>query len=392
MNKVSIRKHLPRFTLDISLSFGKETIVLFGPSGAGKSMTLQAIAGLLRPDMGHIELNGATLFDSQIGLNLPPQQRRIGYLMQDYALFPHLTVQQNIAFGLYGLPQAIQEARIKEMINLLRLGGLEQRKPRQLSGGQQQRVALARALVTQPRLLLLDEPFAALDTPMRARLRRELLALQRRIQLPTLLVTHDLAEAHMLADRMAVIDEGKLLQIGSPNELLQYPASRNVARFTGARNIFVGRIIDQDTQGYQIKTRRGTFYAPLATQRDSTVKRSYTIGTIVECCIRPELITLVRPNEEARRAGRRETLLPATIVEEVNHGILHTLFLRIKETDTPVHHIDLEIELSDRAYRLLRVENRKEWTLAIKQEDVHLIGPAIPPYFEGPAPQPTVEW
>jgi len=392
MNQISIHKHLPRFTLDINFSFDKETVVLFGPSGAGKSMTLQAIAALLRPDMGHIELNGVTLFDSQMGLNLPPQQRRIGYVMQDYALFPHLTVRQNIAFGLYGLPQATQQTRISEMIELLRLEGLEQRKPRHLSGGQQQRVALARALVTQPRLLLLDEPFAALDTPMRARLRRELLALQRRIQLPTLLVTHDLAEAHMLADRMAVIDDGQLLQIGPPNDLLQYPATRNVARFTGARNIFVGRIITQDAQGYQIKTRRATLYAPLARQSSRAINPPYAIGTIVECCIRPELITLVRPNEEARRAGRRETLLPATIIEELNHGILHTLFLHIKETNTPAHHIDLEIELSDRAYRLLGVATRKQWTLAIKQEDLHLIGPAIFPYFEGPAPQPTVDW
>lgn len=415
MNHISIRKQLSRFALDISFSFKQETVVLFGPSGAGKSLTLQAIAGLLRPDMGRIELNGVIIFDSKSGLNLPPQRRRIGIVMQDYALFPHLTVADNIAFGLYGLPRAEQGARIAEMVELLRLEGLERRKPHQLSGGQQQRVALARALVTRPRLLLLDEPFAALDTPMRARLRRELLALQRRVQVPTLLVTHDLAEAHMLADRMAVLDDGQLLQIGRPNELLQYPATRNVARFTGARNIFVGRILSQDAQGYRIKTRRATLYAPLTKQDNLSEHASppaghasppaghanpqaghasppYSKGTIVECCVRPELITLVRPNEQARRAGRRETLLQATIVEELNHGILHTLFFHIDGTNTTRSHIDLEIELSDRAYRLLGVAKRRQWTLAIKQEDVHLIGPATPPYFEGPAPQPKGGW
>ncbi|MGB0384706.1 MAG: ABC transporter ATP-binding protein, partial [Ardenticatenaceae bacterium] len=384
MNYISIRKQLSGFALDMTFSFGQETVVLFGPSGAGKSLTLQAIAGLLRPNAGRIELNGVTLFDSEMGLNLPPQARRIGYVMQQYALFPHLSVVENIAFGLYGLPRAEQDARISQMLKLLRLEGLVRHKPRQLSGGQQQRVALARALVTRPHLLLLDEPFAALDTPMRARLRRELLALQRRVPVPTLLVTHDLAEAHMLADRMAVVDNGKLLQIGPPSEVLRRPATRNVARFTGARNIFVGSIESKDAQGYRIITRRASLYAPLP-QEETT---DYPPGTLVECCVRPELITFVRPGQEARRAGRRETLLQATIVEELNHGVSYTLFLHIDHTHTPPTHIDLEIELSHRAYRLLGIADRRQWTLAIKQQDVHLIGPATQPYFEGPAPQP----
>jgi molybdate transport system ATP-binding protein len=384
-NHISIHKKLSRFTLDVTISFGQETIVLFGPSGAGKSMTLQLIAGLLAPDAGRIKLNGTTLFDSQASINLSAQSRQIGYVMQDYALFPHLTVAQNIAFGLYGLPRAEQQARLNQMVSLLRLEGLQAHKPRQLSGGQQQRVALARALVTRPKLLLLDEPFAALDTPMRTRLRRELLALQRRVQLPTILVTHDLAEAHMLADRMAIIDDGKLVQIGPPSEVLRKPATQSVARFTGARNIFVGRLIEkrEDGRACRIISRRATLYATLPSHLSH-----YSEGTIVECCVRPESITLVRPGQKERRAGRHEALLEGTIVEELNHGLSHTLYLHLDQSNTTSSHIDLELELSDRAYQLLDIGSRRQWTLAIKEADVHLIGPATPPYFEGPAPQP----
>ncbi|MBA3532386.1 MAG: ABC transporter ATP-binding protein [Ardenticatenales bacterium] len=383
MNQVRLLKHLPRTTLDLDFTFGQETIALFGPSGAGKSLTLQAIAGLLRPDSGRIVINGTLLYDGEQNVALPPQARRIGYVMQDFALFPHLSVAENIVFGLDGLPRREQQARLAEMVSLLRLEGLEGRRPRQLSGGQQQRVALARALIIRPSLLLLDEPFAALDTPMRARLRRELLTVQRQLQLPTILVTHDLAEAHMLAERIAVLDEGRLLQIGAPAEVLRRPAALNVARFTGARNIFLGRL-QRDESGWQMISRRATL--PLRLPSEGSV---YHDGILAQCMVRPEHITLVRPGEEPRRAGRRETLLQGTIVEELDHGLSHSLFFHLDNAGgTGPEHVDLEVELSHRSYELLGVVQRRQWTLAIKEEDVHLIGPAIPPHFEGPAPQP----
>ncbi|MDQ4076734.1 MAG: ABC transporter ATP-binding protein [Chloroflexota bacterium] len=385
MNQIRVYKQFPRFTLDINFELGRETVVLFGPSGAGKSLTLQAIVGLLRPDAGYIEVGGRVLFDSEARLNLPPQRRHVGYVMQDYALFPHLTVAENITFGLDALPRSKQQALLDEMAALLRLEGLEMQKPHQLSGGQQQRVALARALVTRPTLLLLDEPFAALDTPLRARLRRELLALQRRVQVPTIVVTHDLAEAHMLADRMAVIHDGTLHQIGTPAEVLHQPATLDAARFTGSRNIFVGRIVARDGQRYCITTRRATLRARCGAC-------SFREGAIVSCAVRPEKVILVRPEALAEREGRREVLLCGNIVEELDHGLSHTLFFHLDNSDTPLSHVDLEVELSNRVYHLLDVPTIRHWTLSINEDDVHLIGPAVPPYFEGPAPQPPVSF
>jgi len=186
MLQVRIQKRLDAFDLDVELEVDTGLTVLFGPSGAGKTMTLRAVAGLLTPDAGHIAINGECLFDSAQGVNLPPQRRRVGYVMQDYALFPHLTVAENIAFGLTGHTAREKQLIVREMLEVMRLEGLGSRRPDRLSGGQQQRVALARALVIQPRVLLLDEPFAALDTPLRSRLRRDLVEVRQRFDLPIL--------------------------------------------------------------------------------------------------------------------------------------------------------------------------------------------------------------
>ncbi|HJX62273.1 MAG TPA: ATP-binding cassette domain-containing protein, partial [Dehalococcoidia bacterium] len=195
MLEVDIRRRLGAFHLATAFSAADEIAVLFGPSGAGKSLTLQAIAGILRPDKGLVRVNGLTAFDSSAGINLPPQERRIGYVPQGYALFPHLTVAHNVGYGLSGLDRRRRAERVQEMVRLLGLDGLEERRPRELSGGQQQRVALARALVFRPRLLLLDEPFAALDEAIRSTLRQELLDIRRRMAVTIVLVTHDLVEA-----------------------------------------------------------------------------------------------------------------------------------------------------------------------------------------------------
>ncbi len=330
------------------------------------------------------------MFDSVRGINLPPQRRRVGYVMQDYALFPHLTVAENIAFGLTGHSAREKQQIVGEMLEMMRLEGLGDRRPDRLSGGQQQRVALARALVTQPRVLLLDEPFAALDTPLRSRLRRDLVEVKQHFDLPILFVTHDLEEAHILADQMAVYNDGQVLQIGSPREILQRPANRTVARFTGAKNIFSGRVVYAGDDGLRIATRRATLWAPPAL---------YAVGTRLDCCVRPEQVTLLQPERSAHRP-EREVQLTGYIVDELDHGTYYTLFYCIDDpsTWTPSNSgrtrafIDLEIELSSHAYRRLGIAYQKQWTVAIKQSAVHILGPAREPFFEGPAPQPTPEF
>ncbi|RKU03496.1 ABC transporter ATP-binding protein [Burkholderia sp. Nafp2/4-1b] len=209
-----------RFTLDVSFTAATQRVVLFGPSGAGKSMTLQAIAGLLSPDEGTITLNGETLFDSARGIDVPTRARRVAYLFQDYALFPHLNVRQNIAFGLTpGLRNPRTKAVPPEVaywLQAFELDALAGQFPSQLSGGQKQRVALARALVAQPHVLLLDEPFAALDGAMRQRMRHELAELQARLDIPMVLITHDPDDVAAFGDQVVQLSEGRV-QAATPH-------------------------------------------------------------------------------------------------------------------------------------------------------------------------------
>jgi molybdate transport system ATP-binding protein len=191
MLEVQIQKRYEGFTLDVAFASSAEVVVLMGPSGSGKTQTLRAVAGAVRPDSGRIVLDGATLFESRSRLDLPPQKRRVGYVPQHYALFHHLDVASNVAYGLKDAHSVEAKDHVRSMIETVGLAGSESRRPRELSGGQQQRVALARALILNPRILLLDEPFAALDAPIRDALRGQLIDLQRRLGFRALLVTHD---------------------------------------------------------------------------------------------------------------------------------------------------------------------------------------------------------
>lgn len=207
----------PRFDLAVQFATTASRVLLFGPSGAGKSLTLQAIAGLVRPATGRIVLGERVLFDSDAGIALPARERRLGLLFQDYALFPHLSVWHNIAFGLMPLwPRRLPAAhrrRIAEVMRALDIATLGTLLPQQLSGGQKQRVALARALVTEPRLLLLDEPFAALDINLRERVRAELEQVQRRFGVPMLMISHDLDDVQRFADALVLVDAGRVLNV-----------------------------------------------------------------------------------------------------------------------------------------------------------------------------------
>jgi molybdate transport system ATP-binding protein len=228
---LSLFKRVDGFVLEVEWAIQEELAVLFGFSGAGKSMTLQMIAGLMDPDRGTITLGEKVLFDSRAGITLPPQDRSIGYVFQDLALFPHMTVRGNIAYGIRDMGKKEGREKVDEMIEIFHLEGLEVKRPPEISGGQQQRVALARALIGQPALLLLDEPFSALDSPLRAEMQDYLLKIKKEFNIPVILVTHDLPEAYTLAERIIVYSEGRISQAGLPQEVLANPIIREAKRF-----------------------------------------------------------------------------------------------------------------------------------------------------------------
>jgi len=227
---VDITKRLNGFSLEVSWEIGNELAVLFGCSGSGKSLTLRMLAGLLRPDGGRIRSAERVLFDGAGRVDLSPRERSLGYVFQDLALFPHMTVEENIFYGGHGIARPQRRERCHVMIHKFRLQGLERKLPGQISGGQKQRVAFARALIRRPSALLLDEPFSALDAPLRAEMCELMRDVQRELAIPVVLVTHDRDEALEFGDRLIVYAGGRVQQSGTPEEVLAGPATEQVAR------------------------------------------------------------------------------------------------------------------------------------------------------------------
>ncbi|MGD0426854.1 MAG: sulfate/molybdate ABC transporter ATP-binding protein [Candidatus Acidiferrales bacterium] len=234
---VQIEKKLADFTLDVSFRATEMPLSILGASGAGKSMLLRCVAGLEKPGRGRIALNDRVLFDSERQVGIPARERRIGMLFQHYALFPHRTVAQNIAFGLHNLPREEQIARTASLVARTHLAGLEQRYPRELSGGEQQRAALARALAIQPEALLLDEPLSALDTHLRGQVEAQLQETFASYRRPALLVTHNMEEAYRLGEQLLVLARGRVAALGAKQEIFRHPPTSEVARLTGCKNI-----------------------------------------------------------------------------------------------------------------------------------------------------------
>jgi len=287
--EVRIKKSLPGFALDVNFSVNQEILAILGPSGSGKTMTLQGIAGLLHPDEGYISLNNRVLLDTSNKINLKPKFRGVGFVFQNYALFPHLTVEDNISYGMNGLPKAEVKKRVMELMRKMHMDGLGRRFPRQLSAGQQQRVALARAIAPEPAVLLLDEPFSALDAQVKERLELELLNLQDYYKGNVLFVTHNLAEGYKLASKIAVYESGKIVQCDYKEKVIESPANRTVARLTGVRNIMKGTI--ETVQGSVIRVTVPELCGTLNVIRDDTA--GLTTGQSVYIGIRPEYVHIV---------------------------------------------------------------------------------------------------
>lgn len=342
--------------INVSIQEG-EFVTLLGPSGCGKTTTLRLIAGFEFPTEGRIVLDGEVINEQ------PPNQRDMAMVFQSYAIFPHLNVFENIAYGLkiQRLSKQVVKEKVRRVLELTELTGLENRAPNALSGGQQQRVALARALVTRPRVLLLDEPFSALDSPTRALLRRDLLRLRAELGIPALFVTHDLAEAYLLADQIAVIEAGRLLQLGPPEAVVYHPASRTVAELTGGGNFFSGQVIAQNSAETVIQVGPVRLTAPPAPVK---------AGDQVQLSIRAERMMLIRKDAPV---GRRENQVEGCIVNELTDGFNHTLFFRLAEGQRlgPGGY-DLEIMLPTYVYERLGVANDKSWSATIKREAIHI--------------------
>jgi spermidine/putrescine ABC transporter ATP-binding subunit len=293
-------------------------VALLGPSGCGKTTTLRMIAGLMEPSAGEMFLDDRPI------TRIPAHRRNVGMLFQNYALFPHMTVAENVAFGLEarGFRRDAAAARVLEALQLVQLDGYDQRRPAQLSGGQQQRVALARALVIEPALLLLDEPLGALDKSLRQSMQIELRALQRRLGITTVLVTHDQDEALTMADRIAIMRDGRLEQIGTPDEVYQRPVSRFIASFLGAANFFEGRVDRVSGELARVSLPGGM---------SLTIPASRRLGSTVTIALRPEAIT-VEPI--ATESGDAPANTADVVVEQiVYHGFVSHLYLRQKNGD-----------------------------------------------------------
>jgi molybdate transport system ATP-binding protein len=340
-----------------NLSTGGESpgvSVLFGPSGSGKTTILRCLAGLDSPDEGRIEFNGEVWFDAEGRRSLPPRCRRVGFVPQEYALFPHLTVEHNIAYGLGKASRDERHDRVSATVRWLGLEGLERRMPQELSGGQQQRVALARAVVWSPQLLLLDEPLSALDAPTRQRLRGELRRWLDHLAIPTLLVTHERTEALTLGSRIIVLNEGRVEQAGPVREVFNRPVNLSVARIVGVETVVPGRIVERSEGIATVIVGEVKLFAmvedlPLDTET-------------VHVCIRAEDVVLARDSGLASSARNR---IPATV---------ESLHFEVPLARVELHcGFPLKALITRRALEELNLQAGTRITVWVKAPHVHLI-------------------
>jgi ABC-type sulfate/molybdate transport systems ATPase subunit len=319
--ELQIAKQLPDFTLDVALRADDDApLGVLGPSGAGKSMLLRCIAGLENPDRGRISLQDRVLFDSERKIHVPARARRVGILFQHFALFPHRTVAENLAFGIRHLPLEERQKRIAQLARRTHVAGLEQRYPRELSGGEQQRVALARALAVEPEALMLDEPLSALDTHLRSQIEAQLQETFQEYKRPALVVTHSMEEAYRLCPRLLVLSRGRVAAFGSTDEVFRRPPTAEVARLTGCKNIsraraVPGGVVEATDWGCQLRVAETIAGAP-----------AYV-------AIRAHHLDFV---ESSMPGASVENVFPCWLVRSSETPFRITLFLSLREPGMPV--------------------------------------------------------
>lgn len=363
---VAIRRRLAHFSLDIAFRAPAGRTVLFGPSGAGKSLTLQAIAGLFPLEQASIRKGGTIWHESEAGIFVPPQKRNIGYLPQNYALFPHLTVAQNIAFGQRRRGDMAKK-RVAELLTLMQLDGLERLRPAQLSGGQQQRVALARALASEPQLLLLDEPWSALDSSVRAVLRAEIQRFYEQVNVPLVLVTHDAQDAQALADTVVVIDRGRVLQTGSPEEVFRTPRTPRIADLVGMRTRWQGIVTSLEPaapRGRLVTVEVGSLVLHALVPPGSTLRA----GQRVEAGLSPDEMVLAPTGMEPPLEAQEPpvVLAEATVTQVQTRGSFYDVTVRL------LPDMQLEIPVPRWHYRALAIATGIRLTLVLPCEAIHL--------------------
>ena len=318
--------------LDLTFSCAPaELLALVGPSGGGKSTILRCLAGLHGVQRGRIAVDGKVWLDRELGLDVPTHRRRFGMVFQNYALFPHMTARANIVSALGHLAPGKRSTRADELLALVNLAGLESRRPAELSGGQQQRVAVARALAREPDVLLLDEPFSAVDKVTRNKLYQELAVMRRRLAMPIVLVTHDIDEAVMLADSLCLIQRGRVLQQGKPLDVLRHPASVAAARLMGHRNIFPARVVEKNRNGRTILVWRGQTLVALG-------DLDWPLASEVSWLVPPSLVRLHPISHRA--VGEHENYATGTITTNIVTGettISTVQFIESEHRNLTVH-------------------------------------------------------
>ncbi len=338
-----------------------ELIVLVGPSGSGKSTILRCIAGLTAPKTGSVRFNETVWLDTDLDVHLPPQKRSVGMVFQHYALFPHLSALDNITVVLNEASRIDREQRARDLLAFVNLQGLESRRPSELSGGQQQRVALARSLARDPDVLLLDEPFSAVDQITRRKLQLELARLRQQLNMPIILVTHDLDEACILADRMCVLHHGQSLQAGTPEKVMSRPDSDLVARLVGLTNLFVGEVVDHNSEP-QITQLRWANHT-LECRHRPEIRPGETVSWIIP----PQQVILHRRDRPSR--GERENPVDGVINDFVVLGgdVSITMFVE-ENPDLP-----LSLTLSSHVAHRNHLAVGEHITVSLLAHGIHLM-------------------
>jgi len=343
----NVKKSFKGFRLDMEFGINNEIAVLLGRSGAGKSLTLQCISGILSPDSGKVELNGSTVFDSEKGINVPLRKRRIGYLFQNFALFPHMNALDNVAYGS-------DKTKAKKILEEFNLSYLEKKFPAEMSGGEQQRVALARAIASEPKLLLLDEPLNALDASAKWSLVEVIKEVQKKHEIPVLYVTHDFTEAMALGNRIGVIEKGKLIQFGTREEVFYKPKNLEVAELVGVENIFNARLLSSSDEesmldlGVKVKVEKKV-------NSDSSL-----------LCIRPEDIMLIRKE----RPSRFENFYKGRIKDiEAFGSAMFKIFVELEENKNLTFTILIPRHVKEK----MELKEGREVEISLKKEKIHVI-------------------